>query len=65
MVGGVISTAGEVNKKTRASQEMAYNILRHDAVKEEHGKLTEEFNDLMKDISRSKEGDGVKEALQD
>ena len=65
LVGGVISTTGEVNKKTRASQEMAYNILRHDAVKEEHGKLTEEFNDLMKDISRSQEGDGVKEALQD
>ena len=65
LVGGVISTTGEVNKKTRASQEMAYNILRHDAVKEEHGKLTEEFNDLMKDISISKEGDGVREALQD
>jgi len=65
LVGGVISTTGEVNKKTRASQEMAYNILRHDAVKEEHNKLTEEFGNLMKDISLAKEGDGIKEALQD
>jgi hypothetical protein len=64
LVGGVISTTGEVNKKTRASQEMAYNILRHDAVKEEHGKLTEEFNDLMKDVDLA-ESEGVKQSLQD
>ena len=64
LVGGVISTAGEVKKKTRASQEMAYNILRHDAVKEEHNKLSEEFNELMKDVDTA-ESESVKQALQD
>ena len=65
LVGGTISTSGEVNKKTRKAEDMAFNILRSDAVKEEHNKLTKEFNDIATDISRAQEGDGVKEALQD
>ena len=71
LVGGVMAGAGEVKKKSRASQEMAYAVLQDDATGEELAKKQEKLRELILDQQGAKpkteeeDPDGVFEFLQD
>jgi len=71
LVGGVMAGAGEVKKKSRASQEMAYAVLQDDATGEELTKRQEKLKELILDQQGAKpktkeeDPDGEFEFLED
>ena len=71
LVGGVMAGAGEVKKKGRASQEMAYGILQDNITGKELAEKQEQLNALILDQQgaspkgKSTDPDGEYEIIQD
>ena len=71
LVGGVMAGTGEVNKKSRASQEMAYGILQDNQTGKKVAELQKDLNALILDQKgtrpkpKSEDPDGEFEIIED